>query len=488
METIIEWILPAMIAVLVISGIAQIFWAYALSAIAQKTEQSELMQLLAWIPLLQMAPVIVAGGGSVGQFLLASVGLFLGALALGAVSAVLGGAFGSLVGGLGIAAMVLLCIVYFARLSWNTAVNRDLPGWVGLLLFVPLVNFFVYPYIAFHDGWVSPNKAGLAIAVVLAIGSTAPSLETIRMLQANGGFPAAFASLGEDSELVFLDEEQARSLEEQMLAQLAAQLGEMEGTIEVAPLENPAEDAPPRSRPTRALEPDQIVDPEVSIRALFELKDRFESLERFASPDNLRVDSNRASARELARALRIELEARRQALDRATFEDLKTHLSEIESQIESPSRVAQTADAQRRSGGVRYAGQPGPASMSSHSDRNTAPTNPFPVRPAEDCPDGSELKTQTGEQGEEEWCQQHAELGGLRHGWYARYRESGQPESMGEYEHGLRVGVWTRFYPSGEVRAQAQFRAGLQHGWLVSFDESGKSTKAVRFEEGIAAR
>ena len=104
------------------------------------------------------------------------------------------------------------------------------------------------------------------------------------------------------------------------------------------------------------------------------------------------------------------------------------------------------------------------------------------------CPAGAELRSRTREGGEEEWCQQLAQYGGLRDGWYARYFEGGRPEQVGEYRDGLRVGVWTRFHRSGEVRAQAQFEAGLQHGWLLSFDENGDRKKAVRFEQGTAVR
>ena len=38
---------------------------------------------------------------------------------------------------------------------------------MGLLVFVPIANFFVYPFIAFHDGWEAPNKFGLAIGLML---------------------------------------------------------------------------------------------------------------------------------------------------------------------------------------------------------------------------------------------------------------------------------------------------------------------------------
>ena len=130
---------------------------------------------------------------------------------------------------------------------------------------------------------------------------------------------------------------------------------------------------------------------------------------------------------------------------------------------------------------------PGPAAIGSFSARDLPPRHPLPVQPADECPPGTELRSQTDERGEEEWCQQVDELGGLRHGWYARYQGEGRPESLGEYAQGLRVGVWTRFYPTGEVRAQAQFVKGLQHGWLLTFDEQGNRTQAVRFVEGTAA-
>jgi hypothetical protein len=147
-----EWIGPLLIGILVLGGVFQLFWAYAISAIAQKTEQSEFMQVLAWIPLLQIAPTLAAGGGSVGRFLVGSTALIVGNVALLAVAAFLGDAFGQAVAALGLALTGLLCGFYFGRIACNTADARDLPGWMGLLLFVPILNLFVYPYFAFHDG------------------------------------------------------------------------------------------------------------------------------------------------------------------------------------------------------------------------------------------------------------------------------------------------------------------------------------------------
>ena len=108
-----EWIGPLRIGILVLGGVFQLFWAYAISAIAQKTEQSEFMQVLAWIPLLQIAPTLAAGGGSVGRFLVGSTALIVGNVALLAVAAFLADAFGQAVAALGVALSGLLCVFYF---------------------------------------------------------------------------------------------------------------------------------------------------------------------------------------------------------------------------------------------------------------------------------------------------------------------------------------------------------------------------------------
>jgi hypothetical protein len=134
------------------------------------------------------------------------------------------------------------------------------------------------------------------------------------------------------------------------------------------------------------------------------------------------------------------------------------------------------------------AGSPDPAAIPAYSEKSLPPTRTLPIQRADECPMGTELRSEKGDRGNEEWCQQLAELGGLRHGWYARCAAEGRPELLGEHRNGLRVGVWTRFHPSGAVRAQAEFVRGLQHGWLLAFDESGDRTKAIRFEEGVPTR
>jgi hypothetical protein len=500
METVIALILPFMLGLLGLSIVLQLLWTWSLSAIAAKTEQSELMQVLAWIPILQIAPMIVAGGGSVGHFLLGALGLILGVGALATVSAVLGSTLGMLISGLSIGVATLLCIVYFGRLAWNTALNRDLSGWVGLLVFVPFANLIAYPYLAFHDGWIAPHKLGLVIGLVLTFGSAAPTYQTIRMLQEGGELSTQLALLASDElEIEGLEASLEQQLQQQLASELARQLGE-EGrpTFELVLGEDAHSDAPSsdgytgaeprasergtgqRSKKNRNAQVGDR-DARASIRALLALKSRFEALEQRTQPNRLQQPGERARAREGLHSIRSELEAHRDMLDRPTFDELARHLGEIEARIEESS---QSQTAARRA----IAGSPGPAAIPAYSEQSLPPTRPIRIQPADECPTGTELRSEKGDQGEEEWCQQLAEFGGLRHGWYARYAADGRPESLGEYDNGLRVGVWTRFHPSGEVRAQAEFAKGLQHGWLLSFDESGERTKAIRFEQGAPAR
>ena len=75
-------------------------------------------------------------------------------------------------------AVIVWASVYFGRLMWNTAVNRGVSGWLGVLVFVPLVGFFAYLYIAFHDGVQGPSKLGLALGVILYVLPTVPMMRS----------------------------------------------------------------------------------------------------------------------------------------------------------------------------------------------------------------------------------------------------------------------------------------------------------------------
>jgi len=175
---------------------AQLLFAYSLQAIADKNELPELARFLAWIPLLQLYPVIRCGGGSFSRFLFGVMGFLAAAVALFFASASLGESIASK------ALVVMFCLggalvalAYMARIWMRTAERRGLPSFVGLLCFVPVLNFFVYPYIAFHDGFVAPSKAGLVIGLLLA---ASPMAAQYRMLQTLGQDPGALlqAQLG----------------------------------------------------------------------------------------------------------------------------------------------------------------------------------------------------------------------------------------------------------------------------------------------------
>jgi hypothetical protein len=429
------WMTAVLVWVLVLSGLLQLFWAYALSAIARKTGQGTAMEILAWIPLLQIAPIVAAGGGSALGALLGGIGLVVANVALLGVAAFLGDPIGGLLAFSGLGLTTLLCVVYFGQIAWVTAVERDCSGWVGLLVFVPILNFFVYPYLAFHDGWTRPNPVGLALGALLIVLSSAPSVIAIRSIEAKGAFDpdAVFAFDPADAfELGFASagHETARGD-----AASATMDGRIDGT---------------------------------TIRALYRLQERFDALARISA------DGDRAEALALIQSLRAELESNRGTLDDSTFLELTAHLQDAEARMRAPGSA--------ETGGTR-----GSATLARITKRQAVlppPEEAFPVAPPADCPAHTELRTRSGPDAEEEWCEQPAELGGLRHGFYARYRKNGRPESTGEYRNGLRVGVWTRFHPDGSIRAQAEFRDGLQHGWLLSFDESGGRTGAVRFENG----
>lgn len=462
-----EWIISFLLVFLVVSAIAQLLWAYALSAIAQKGGQSDLMQVLAWIPILQMAPMIVAGNGSIGSFALGVLGVTAGCIALGFCSAFIGGTLGAAISWLGMLFVVLFSLGYMGRLFSATAVNRDLPGWVGLLCFVPIANFFAYPYMAFHDGWTAPNKFGLVIGLVLAIGSTAPSFQIVEMLEMNpqsGSMPGIAALLSNPEIWV-----------------------ESEGQSFDAALSNS------NAEPARIAEPTAAFDPQASIRALYQLKERFEVLENQLSGANFHVPKQRQHSMDMLRSIDIELKAHRGALEPEVYRDLASHIVEIEARVHAAPSKLILAGTDPSRGEARplqkpRPSMPGPASFGASSEYSAAPIRPIPIQPSEGCPTGTELRTRARKDAEEEWCQQPDENGGLRHGWYAQYHAGGQPESMGEYANGLRIGVWTRFYASGQVRAQAQFAEGMQHGWLLSFDEEGSRTTAVRFDRGVALR
>jgi len=458
-----------------VSSLTYSIAAHSLSVIARKTGHSSTMEILAWVPVLQVIPALAVGGSSPLRCLTGTVALMVTNVTLFLTSRFLGEGLGSMLFGFGVVFSILLCFIYLARTSWNTATARNLPGWFGLLVIVPVVSFFVYPIMAFHDGWARPHKIGLAIALLIATVSIATPSMMMRRLESNGDV------------VVELPDWTAVTT----ATRLFEDLGKRDETPpEIVLVEESTRDAAPGARPTNFAE-----NREQSIRVLLDLKGSFDSLDALTTPENMRDQTQRARALGLVLAIHTRLRDHRADLDAETYTDLASHLVRIEAQIQgsatTPSgasgmiRIADS-DAIPTSDAAAWAAAPAP--LAAFAGGDVAPIRPFPVNASGSCPSGAELRSRTGEKGEEEWCQQLAELGGLRDGWYARYFDGGHPEQVGEYRDGLRVGVWTRFYRTGEVRAQAEFEKGLQHGWLLSFDNQGEREKAVRFDQGIAVR
>ena len=107
----------------------ELVFCYALQAIADKQNLSA--SWMAWVPLLQLYPMVMVGSSSFQPFL-----VLMGA---GIAAAILG----AFLGPLGILIAVAWCawaLVYFVALFWNTAEKRGVSGWIGLLAFVPLVE------------------------------------------------------------------------------------------------------------------------------------------------------------------------------------------------------------------------------------------------------------------------------------------------------------------------------------------------------------
>ncbi|MEM9173644.1 MAG: hypothetical protein AAGC67_00275 [Myxococcota bacterium] len=442
------------------------------SVIARKTDQSDTAEVLAWIPILQFAPLVWAAGAQLRQVVTMTIGVLLAAFLLGFA----GGALGE--DGLG---AVLTSVagwagdLYFFGLScwigWRVAERRALPPAFGLLLALPLLNILATWVLAFHDGWERPHRGGLAAAAVLSLALILPGIYVAKHL---------------DEETL---EEMRVAFEEAVVAEQRAELEALEAQGQDGPETLAAQQAaalPPSGVPDSGGAAQQD---DRTIRALFEVTGRFEKLDSLTAPENLRVHDHRVRALALVRNIRTELQALNGDLDAATYEELAHHLNRVEAEIE----FASNPNARRGGSLTLGAKKPTPSRGAAlpaapAPGASGAPSRPFAVRVAEDCPTGTELRSREGEKGDEEWCQQLAQYGGLRHGWYARYFEGGKPEQVGEYRDGLRVGVWTRFYPSGAVRAQAEFDAGLQHGWLLTFTESGERKKAVRFDAGTAFR
>lgn len=168
----------------------QLVFCYALQSVADKQEIS--YSWLAWVPLLQLHPLLVCGGASIPSFLVL--------LAAGIAAIVVGAILGPL-GMLLALAWGAWMLFYFGRVFWNTAEKRKVPGWIGLLALLPLVNVFAYLYIAFHDGPVAPSRVGLLLGLIFIVLPAYPELRKAREIGELGrefGPMAAAAERGDE--------------------------------------------------------------------------------------------------------------------------------------------------------------------------------------------------------------------------------------------------------------------------------------------------
>jgi len=166
----------------------QLVWGYAIQTIADKEEVAH--SWMAWVPLLQVYPLIAAGG---------SFSRFLGIMALG-ILAIMSSA---LLGPIGLLLALAWCVwlvSFFVQLCWNTAEKRGVAGWVGLLAFVPLMNVPAYLYIAFHDGPVPPHRVGMLLGFVFMVLPAIPQYQNARELAKLGPQLPAMAAAAESED------------------------------------------------------------------------------------------------------------------------------------------------------------------------------------------------------------------------------------------------------------------------------------------------
>ncbi len=403
---------------------------HALATIARKTGHGTLMEILAWLPGLQLVPMLRVGGIGFGRFCLHVLGFCLGG---GRDRRGLEPARRrqqSLLLAVGIGLLTLLACLYMLWIQWRTAAARNIPGWFGPLSGVPLFGLAVYPIIAFHDGWARPHPLGGFIGALTALAMLAPATMPLDAIESEDGLPTSLAQWTQAAEST--GPRRAGCDAAETVATQDDASGAGAGTTP-APL--PAEVADrPRKGDSGAL------------RSAGRFAIDWTAL---AEPENMRDPDNRSRA----------LASRRRSVPSSTDAgpiwtarptiDWRATSNPIEEQIQGrrrptplrlPARSEAPKPAEARAKPTRRSPPRSPPVT------RPAPTRPFPVRISEACPPQTELRTRSSEKGEEEWCQQLAQYGGLRHGWYVRYFENGRPEQVGEYRDGLRVGVWTRFF------------------------------------------
>jgi hypothetical protein len=415
-----------------IAALLQLFSAYALQTISEKNELPDFAQLLAWIPLLQIYPLVKCGGGDFKRFMLAIAGIAGGGILLGILAAVLGdSAIVTVLGLLLWAGVVFGGLYYFGRILWRTAEMRGVSGWIGLLglLFFP----FVYGYIAFHDGWGAPNKAGLVIGALLAFGPLIGQYQMVNMMSQQMEQALQAEGMGEiEAELANIMNDASGGMQ---IQQMPSDLATMEIQAKLAMV--------------KALDPG---DPQ-------QLEMMQENLEQ----------------------IRDQLATRKSELDANTSTELHSLLQEQQARLapaggESPPPAApnpQTASAvPEPTGPPLTAGAPYDELLG------------FAVPASPPCQPGTTFRGAAPPEGVKQWCARLGPHEGIKQGWYTEWNENGSRSLAGEYRDGLRVGVWTRWFPNGVKRVQAEFDNGLQNGILVAWNRQGEKLLEEDFSQG----
>lgn len=442
---IIQGLEKAIIAFLVFSALAQVVFAYALQVISEKNELPDFAAFLSWIPLLNLYPLIRCGGGSFPKFLMGFVGLI--ALSIGA--AVLGSAVGGLVAVLAGIAVALGALFYMAVIMMNTAESRGLAGWVGLLTFIPILNFFVYPYIAFHDGFHAPHKIGAVLGLLLAFG---PIPGQIKMVDT---FSEAYATFQERA-----DQLQNPTLTGAETPSLAAAFASSDAAIEIGAQLSMLEGMDP------------------SVKAQAEMMRGELALIR-SKLGTSRAALGDEAADGFSEMLRAQ-EARLDVWYPAATPDLGE--SAIASQSGFDAIVPDVAVGDRT-------GQHSPAVTTASTRALTAGIGRdgdrgFAVPESPGCPPATTAKGAAPPDQSRRWCEKTGPYAGIKHGWMTQWHPNGQPALAGEYQDGLRVGVWTRWHENGTKRVQAEFADGLQDGVLLAWDRAGDMVYESSFTNG----
>ena len=443
-----------MLAIMVFSVIVQFVYAYALQSLAHKNEMSSLAETLAWLPILYLYPFIVCGGGSFPRFLIGAAGFLVGAIGLGVMAGMMGdegGMMAIVIPVVGILAMLGMCF-YFGRIFWRTAERRGLNGFIGLLSFVPIVNLFVYPYIAFHDGFAPVNKVGAGLGFLLIVG---PSVAQYQMINV--------ATTAMEAQMAEASENENGSMNE--LATLMQQAAATPTATAAIPMNNANNNWQTRAMQIsmqlsmlEALDPSDATQAEEIQSQLAQIKQQFAAIES-SLPD--------ARAASLRQSLTIA-ELRLVEVDNPEL--VERGLGEVVERTPIPAAPAATS----------ALGQIPPAPPAAPAQDTTFdPMRGFPVPDDMSCQAGTE---QQGDPSGKLWCQVVG--GSLKDGWLSDRHPNGELSLAGQYRDGLRQGVWTRWYENGSLRVQAEFAHGLQEGQLVAWDRDGDIAANLEFEAG----